>query len=49
MPWCHFHSWPTGRRIYVSVAVGNDIKKTDVFKRKEDDKTSPSWDEELVL
>ena len=39
----------TDHRIYVSVAVGNDKKRTEVFRRKEDDKLSPHWDEELVL
>ena len=39
----------SGQRIYVSVAVGNDRFRTDVFRRNADDKDSPHWNQEFKL
>ena len=35
--------------MYVSVAVGDESKKTEVFKRKDEDKGPPTWTEDFML
>ena len=37
------------QRAYVTVAVGNQKKKTSTFKRVADDKNPPHWNEEFTL
>ena len=37
------------QRCYVTVAVGNQKKKTSTFKRTADDKNPPHWNEEFTL
>jgi len=37
------------QRMYVSVAVGNQRMKTEVYKKKTDDKTPPTWNQEFTL
>lgn len=40
---------PAGQRVYVSVAVGNEKRRTEVYKRKDDDKAQPTWAEDFML